>query len=76
MRESKSPGPASSVPRGKNSPAGCFWGAGDSARAEVDVAGVVGVGCCLRLAEGLTEACGPDMPGPYGELKEIGAPAG
>ena len=38
------------------------------------MAGVVGVGCCLRLAEGLTEACGPDMPGPYGELKEIGAP--
>ena len=37
------------------------------------MAGVVGVGCCLRLAEGLTEACGPDMPGPYGELKEIGA---
>ena len=29
--------------------------------------------CCLRLAEGLTEACGPGMPGPYGELKEIGA---
>ena len=39
------------------------------------MAGVVGVGCCcLRLAERLTEACGPGMPGPYGELKEIGAP--
>ena len=39
------------------------------------MAGVVGVGCCcLRLAERLTEACGPGMPGPYGELKEIGTP--
>ena len=38
------------------------------------MAGVVGVGCCcLRLAVRLTEACGPGMPGPYGELKEIGA---
>ena len=38
------------------------------------MAGVVSVGCCcLRLAERLTEACGPGMPGPYGELKEIGA---
>ena len=47
------------------------------ARAEADVAGVVGVGCCcLRLAERLSEACGPGMPGPYGELKEIGTPAG
>ena len=47
------------------------------ARAEADVAGVVGVGCCcLRLAERLTEACGPGMPGPYGELKEIGAASG
>ena len=44
---------------------------------EVDVAGVVGVGCCcLRLAERLSEVCGPGRPGPYGELKEIGAPAG
>ena len=39
------------------------------------MAGVVSVGCCcLRLAERLTEACGPGMPGPYGELKEIGTP--
>ena len=38
------------------------------------MAGVVGVGCCcLRLAERLSEACGPGMPGPYLELKEIGA---
>lgn len=44
------------------------------ARAEADVAGVVSVGCCcLRLAERLTEACGPGMPGPYWGLKEIGA---
>ena len=55
----------------------CVHLPGDSARAEADVAGVVGVGCCcLRLAERLTEVCGPGMPGPYGELKEIGAPAG
>ena len=40
------------------------------ARAEADVAGVVGVGCCcLRLAERLTEACGPSMPGPYWVVK-------
>ena len=38
------------------------------------MAGVVSVGCCcLRLAERLTEACGPGMPAPYWELKEIGA---
>ena len=37
---------------------------------EVDVAGVVGVGCCcLRLAERLSEACGPGMPGPYWVVK-------
>ena len=30
------------------------------------MAGVVGVGCCCsRLAERLTEVCGPGMPGPY-----------
>ena len=41
------------------------------------MAGVVGVEyCCLRLAERLTEACGPGMPGPYWELKEIGAASG
>ena len=41
------------------------------------MAGVVGVGCCcLRLAERLSEACGPGMPGPYGETKEIGAANG
>ena len=28
-----------------------------------------------ELAQQLTEACGPGMPGPYGELKEIGAAA-
>ena len=34
------------------------------------MAGVVGVGCCcLRLAERLTEACGPGMPGPYWVVK-------
>ena len=34
------------------------------------MAGVVGVGCCcLRLAERLTEACGPGMPGPYWAVK-------
>ena len=37
---------------------------------EADVAGVVGVGCCcLRLAERLTEVCGPGMPGPYWVVK-------
>ena len=34
------------------------------------MAGVVGVGCCcLRLAERLSEACGPGMPGPYWVVK-------
>ena len=26
-----------------------------------------------ELAQQLTEACGPGMPGPYREIKEIGA---
>ena len=26
-----------------------------------------------ELVQQLTEACGPGMPGPYGEIKEIGA---
>ena len=26
--------------------------------------------CCLRLAERLTEACGPGIPGPYREVKK------
>jgi hypothetical protein len=30
----------------------------------------------FKIGGELTEACGPGMPGPYGELKEIGAPAG
>ena len=34
------------------------------------MAGVVGVGCCcLRLAERLTETCGPGVPGPYWAVK-------
>ena len=41
------------------------------------MAGVVGVGCCcLRLAERLTEACGPGMPGPYREVKKVGCQVG
>ena len=28
----------------------------------------------FKIGGELTEACGPGMPGPYGELKEIGAP--
>ena len=27
----------------------------------------------FKIGGELTEACGPGMPGPYGELKEIGA---
>ena len=73
-RKARAPRPAY---RGaKTAPRAVFRAREIPARAEVDVAGVVGVGCCLRLAEGLTEACGPDMPGPYGELKEIGAASG
>ena len=74
MRESKSPGPRPAYRGAKTAPRAVFRAREIPARAEADVAGVVGGGCCcLRLAEGLTEACGPGMPGPYGELKEIGA---
>ena len=30
----------------------------------------------FKIGGELTEACGPGMPGPYGELKEIGAASG
>ena len=77
MRESKSPGPASSVPRGKKAPRAVFRAREIPRGREVDVAGVVGGGyCCLRLAGRLTEACGPGMPGPYGEFKDIWAAVG
>ena len=33
------------------------------------MAGVVGVGCCLRLAEGLTEAWRPGQPAPHWVVK-------
>ena len=74
-RKARAPRPAY---RGaKTAPRAVFRAREIPARAEADVAGVVGVGCCcLRLAERLTEACGPGMPGPYGELKEIGAASG
>ena len=65
------PGPRVQRTAGQKQPRGLFLGRGRFRAAEADVAGVVGVGCCcLRLAEGLTEACGPGMPGPYREVKK------
>ena len=73
-RKARAPRPAY---RGaKTAPRAVFRAREIPARAETDVAGVVGVGCCLRLAEGLTEACGPGMPGPYREVKKVGCQVG
>ena len=67
-RKARAPRPAY---RGaKTAPRAVFRAREIPARAEADVAGVVGVGwCCLRLAVRLSEACGPGMPGPYWVVK-------
>ena len=67
-RKARAPRPAY---RGaKTAPRAVFRAREIPARVEADVAGVVGVGCCcLRLAERLTEVCGPGMPGPYWVVK-------
>ena len=71
------PGPRVQRTAGQKQPRGLFLGRGRFPHErKVDVAGVVGGGRCLRLAEGLTEACGPGMPGPYREVKKVGCQVG